>query len=79
MRISAKEYIDLVDRVEKLEELSNFISKLNSLTTTELINEFPNTFHYPTPQKDVESVNQFLANDAILWRMVKDKNKETLK
>ena len=69
----------IAEKFRKLEELSDFVSKLNSLTTTELINEFPGTFHYPTPQKTVkESANQFIANDAIIWRLVKDKNKEIL-
>jgi len=58
--------------------LSEFVCYLNSLTTTELILAFPNTFHYLAPS-DPKIVEKILGNDAILWRLVKEFNQEKLK
>lgn len=57
--------------------LREFVFFLNSLTTTELIRQFPFRFHLLSGSDTVEqSANKLVANDAILWDMVKDKAKE---
>jgi hypothetical protein len=62
--------------MKTLLSLSDFITWLNSMTTTELIHEFPNTFHLPLAGDSKQStVTKLLANDAILWRLVKEYNK----
>lgn len=58
--------------------LREFVLFLNSLTTTELIHQFPHRFHLLNARDSVEqSANKMVANDAILWDMVKDKAKKT--
>jgi hypothetical protein len=60
--------------------LREFVFFLNSLTTTELIRQFPHRFHLLSASDSVEkSANKMVANDAILWDMVKDKAKEVSK
>lgn len=62
--------------MKKLLSLSEFISWLNSLTTMELINEFPRSFHtLKSHESKDEAVLKLVSNDAILWRFVKDYNK----
>jgi len=61
----------------KAMSLREFVFFLNSLTTTELIRQFPHRFHLLSGSDSVqESSTKLLANDAILWDMVKDKAKE---
>lgn len=58
--------------------LREFVFFLNSLTTTELIHQFPHRFHLLNASDSIEqSANKMVANDAILWDMVKDKAKQT--
>jgi hypothetical protein len=53
--------------------LDKYVFWLNSMTTTELHKEFPGEFHVLKASDSVdESVKNVLANDAILWRMVKE-------
>lgn len=60
-----------------IKTLSQFVHWLNSMTTTELINAFPNTFHLPLAGDGKQStVTKILANDAILWKLVKEYNKD---
>ena len=60
-----------------IKTLSEFIHHLNSMTTPELIKAFPNTFHLPLAGDSLQStVTKMLANDAILWRLVKEYNKD---
>jgi hypothetical protein len=57
--------------------LREFVFFLNSLTTTELHKQFPGRFHTLKASDSVtESSMNMLANDAILWHMVKDKARE---
>lgn len=57
--------------------LREFVFFLNSLTTTELHGQFPGRFHVLKASDSVtESSMNLLANDAILWHMVKDKARE---
>jgi hypothetical protein len=63
--------------IEKLKPLNEFVFWLNSMTTTELIKEFPTRFHLLDARDSVtESVNKYLANDAILWNLVKEHAKK---
>jgi hypothetical protein len=49
------------------ENVREFVLKLNSMTSTELRKEFPNTFHELSPNDDIPiTVQKMLANDAIL-------------
>lgn len=58
--------------------LREFVFFLNSLTTTELHVQFPGRFHVLKASDSVtESSMNMLANDGILWYMVKDKARET--
>jgi hypothetical protein len=58
--------------------LREFVFFLNSMTTTELIRQFPGRFHLLSARESIqESSMNLLANDAILWDMVKDKAKKT--
>lgn len=58
--------------MNKLISLSQFVFWLNSMTTTELIMRFPNTFHLPLAGDAQDStVIKMISNDAILWRLVK--------
>lgn len=55
----------------------DFVLWLNSMTTAELVQEFPNTFHYLNASDGVEgTANKMIANDAILWRLVKEHAKK---
>ena len=58
--------------------LREFVFFLNSMTTTELIHQFPYRFHLLSATDSREqSVNKLIYNEAILWDMVKDKAKQT--
>jgi hypothetical protein len=66
--------------MKKLLPLSEFVHFLNCMTTTELLNEFPNSFHLITPNDSVQqNVEKLLANDGILWRFVKEYNQFLMK
>lgn len=58
-----------------MKTLSEYVSWLNSMTTTELIKEFPGRF-YILSGFDTEDgiVKKMIANDAILWQLVKEYN-----
>ena len=57
--------------------LTDFVFFLNSLTTVELHQQFPNTFNKLSSAYGVhETVKKSLANDAIMWRLVKHKAKK---
>lgn len=62
--------------MNKLLSLSEFILWLNSLTSNELLKEFPRSFH---SLNSIDTKNQtvfkLVANDAIMWRLVKEYNK----
>lgn len=62
-----------------MKTLSEYVSWLNSMTTPELIKEFPGQFHtLNAKESSAECVKKMLANDAILWRMVKEYNQKLL-
>lgn len=62
-----------------MKTLSEYVSWLNSMTTPELIKEFPGQFHtLNAKESSAECVKKMLANDAILWRMVKEYNQKLI-
>lgn len=70
----------VVEKPKKKRTLSEFVSWLNSMTTTELIKEFPGQFHdLRVGDSQSSTVTRILANDAILWQMVKEYNKKLLR
>jgi len=63
-----------------MKTLSEYVSWLNSMTTTELLKEFPGEFHLlDAGESPAGCVTKILANDAILWRKVKEYNQKFLK
>lgn len=57
----------------KLRTMIDFVLWLRGMTTMELVNEFPNTFHLLNCADSKEkSVTKLLSNDAILYRLIGD-------
>ena len=66
--------------MEEKMTLSEYVFWLHSMTTTELILQFPKEFHLLSAGDSTdESVKKVLANDAILWRKVREYNKKLYK
>ena len=66
--------------VLELIELLEFILGLNARTSSELQRDFPKTFNeILSNDSQDETVKKLLANDGILWRMVKEKTQQLLK
>ena len=65
--------------LQQSDELSAFVSHLNSLTTKELYEEYPDRFPKISDGDSHEViVKKMLTNDGILWKLVKEKNQEIL-
>ena len=67
----------IIEKQKEKMSLSKYIFWLNSMTTVELIKEFPNRFHILNAKDSQdESVLKIISNQAILWDLVKDYAKE---